>query len=249
MTWQWAAAANILNWHSWKWRRTTILMQANPSIAKHRSAIPWSLGSGDMLWCSPWAQEPLHVPLGSLVSWALAALPNNPGPWSCYLIKIYLCLVICVPLPSAAVLLTDCLTDWLNFFSWTALCQASSLPSCLVIILACLSWAEGVRLLMSSLTGADQNRADPKAAIIRDHYLWFCFPYYCLWVCLCSGLPLRLMSRKLIPPLPGTVLPLSVWCVKALTTGRPCCQPCLPWRTRHSRSAALSSSKERSLPP
>lgn len=76
-----------------------------------------------------------------------------------------------------------------RLFNWLVkllfmVCFMSSLsfPSCLVIMLACLSRAEGVRLLMSSLTGADQNRADPKAAIIRDHYLWFCFPYYSLWV-------------------------------------------------------------------
>lgn len=119
-----------------------------------------------------------------------------------------------------------------RLFNWLVkllfmVCFMSSLfsPSCLVIMLACLSWAEGVRLLMSSLTGADQNRADPKAAIIRDHYLWFCLPYYSLWVRLCSGLALRLVSRQLIPLLPGTVLPLSVWCVKAPTTGRLGCQP------------------------
>lgn len=122
------------------------------------------------------------------------------------------------------------------------------LLSCLVIMLACLSWAEGVRLLMSSLTGADQNRADPKAAIIRDHYLWFCFPYYCLWMHLCSGLPLRLVSRQLIPPSPRTMLPLSVWWRLPQQRGHAASR-CLPWRTRHSRSVALSSSKERSLPP
>lgn len=183
MTWRWAATVNILKWHSWKWRRKIILIQAKPSIANNRSAIPWALGSGGMPWCSPWAQEAVHVPLRSLASWVLGELPISPGLWDCYLInQRFIWAFLYVPLSSSAVLLPDYLTDWLNFFSWSALCQASSLQSCLVIMLACFSWAEGVRLLMSSLTGADQNRADPKAAIIRDHYLWFCFPYYCLWV-------------------------------------------------------------------
>lgn len=226
MTWWWAATVNILNWHSWKWRKIIILIQANPSIAKHRSAIPWALESGSMPRCSPWAQEAVHVPLGSLASWTLAELPNSSGLWDCYLInRTFIWALLYVPVPSSSMLLPDCLADWLNFFSWSALCQASSLQSCLVIMLACFYWAEGVRLLMSSLTGADQNRADPKAAVIRDHYLWFCSPYYCLWVCLFSGLLLRLVSRQLIPPLPRTVLPLSIWCVKAPTTGRPCCHP------------------------
>ncbi|KAM6404953.1 coiled-coil domain-containing protein 167 isoform 2-T3 [Pluvialis apricaria] len=65
----------------------SLAREANPSIAKQRSAVPWVLGQVLCLGAPLGLRESCAGVSGELgISTALAELPNNEGLGNCYLI-------------------------------------------------------------------------------------------------------------------------------------------------------------------
>lgn len=107
------------------------------------------------------------------ISTTLAELPNKEGLWHCYLVRCKDWFEPCYmwsPPQLYCAPCTDYPANWLNCFSQSALFSPLSASSPILLIYnACLPFLSR----RCEITNELRIKLIPKAAIIRDHYLWF----------------------------------------------------------------------------